>query len=502
MIQESIFPESLRLLLPSDPSLTAQSLKLTSLDQFLNGLTPGQVITGHVVERLPLGKAVVQFNEHRVAVDIGRGSLNGTRLQARVEQITPSPLLKLLSPNALPGGEGETAGSPVSRNFQGRGDVVRFSNQPQLHNQLAGTVSRGELAQLGLKPGARVTAEVIASQPDGITTVRVNGREATLASEAGRQLTPGSRVALEVKPQGDRFVLVTPKGTGTQSPLDLLRNLLPGRQPLPGVIRNLEQQVQEFVKQGGAIPDSLKNRLDESFRLFRGTGAESRSSQEIKNTVERSGLGYEAKVKSLFEQTGNTEIKKEVLRDFKGQLHELSRVLDASAKAGGKVSAEAGQTLGKHVHTALQNIEILQINHFIARQENLPLALLIPNMQEDNNGQFKIFYREDSDGGAKKDGEGKRGYNLVFLLDMSRLGKLRVDASVRDSQIDLNIFAENEAVLDHIRQGFDLFQEQLQALGFDGTIRGQVDPEKALEPDQEITHNYLENMNSLVDIRT
>ncbi len=501
MGQDSVFTESLRLLLPSDPLLKVQALKLTSLDQFITNFSQGQVLTGTILERLSSSKALVDFNGHRVAVDLGQKSISGQTFQARVEQLTPSPVLKILSNrDSTPVPPGTTA-KPDSAQAP-PGDVVRFSNLPQSATARSQLLTQSDLSRLGLNFGDQITAKVVSSNPNGTLRVLIKGQETTIFNEPSKGVPPGSLISIEVRKSGEGFVLTSLSPPERKTPVELLRGLLPQRQSLDKLIQELQSQIQRYEGQGNKIPAEIKIRLEESLQLFRDSGAETRSSADLKNTVERSGISYEAKIKSLLEPSGNPMARKELMQDFKGQLQELAKHLETLPGTGGKSAGEASQALGKHINATLQNIEIHQLSHFIARQENQPLALLIPNVLDNNHGQFKVFYLDGEDSEAGKEGKGKSGFNLVFLLDMSRLGKMRVDARVKDSQVDLHVFVESKEVLDFIQSGFALLLGQLGELGFEGNIKGQTDPSKIEKLDQENSLSPLKNINSLIDIRT
>jgi len=332
--------------------------------------------------------------------------------------------------------------------------------------------------------------------------VRVNGKEITLYHPNAASLSEKSVLTIRAEPKGERFIL-TASGAENKNPaLKLLQSLLPGRQPLTQLIKEFEGLFTRFNESNSNnIPKELKSRLQESLNVLKAPQVETVDAKTIRENISRTGASYESRLRQFLESPGGPGLRDAVTHDFKGQLQELSKFMDKQFGAGLRTGDSIIQSLGRQTQAMIQNLDIHQLTQVVARQENHPMSLIIPNMLEPQGRPIKVFYREEGSDSKSKE-IGKEKFTLVFLLELSQLGNVRLDARVQNEKLGLNVAVENKEVLDFVKSGFELFREQLNDLGFDSEINGQINPEKVHEPVEELPDSVLKNLNSLVDLRT
>ncbi len=503
MVPEFNSTESLRLIFQNDPSLKVQALKLASLDQFINNFVPGQLVSGKVIDQLSSGKNLVELNGQRAAVEFNQPQVSGQTFQARVEQLSPTPVFKLLSGTPRQGSENSVSDKINASPGSGHLDNVKVSNASQRTLPSPPVYTLKEISILGLTPKNQVQGQLKSVLDSNTIKVRVNGQDIPVFHHNKTSLPEGTELTIKAEPKGDGFIL-TASGAENKNPaLKLLQSLLPARQPLAQLIKEFETLFGRVNESNSkAIPNELKSRLQETLSVFKATQNEPVNDKTIRENIARTGASFESRLSQFFENPKGSGLKDAVRQDFKGQLQELSRFLEKQFGIGIKTGDGTIQSLGRQTQTIIQNLDIHQLTQIVARQENHPMSLMIPNMLEPQGRPIKIFYKEDEgDGKGSKTGD-KGKYTLVFFLEMSQLGNVRLDARVQDKKLGLNIAVENEAVLSFIKTGFEYFRDQLNEMGFESEITGQINPEKIHEPIEEFPDGVLKSLNSLVDVRT
>jgi len=218
----------------------------------------------------------------------------------------------------------------------------------------------------------------------------------------------------------------------------------------------------------------------------------------------RSGIHYEAKVKNLNFENLTSERRMELGRDFKGQLLELSRAVESELSKANlpETLIKQGGELLTQVRQAVQNIEFQQLSSQYAKQENHPLLLQIPHSFFGEGETVKIYIRDGADH-PKSDQKNKaKAYNLVFLLDLSALGNLRIDSRVSETGISVNILGQSPGIIDFINQRAPEFVTRMEELGYQITVSGQVQEQVEMEVPDILSNLLVDPSFNLVDIKT
>jgi len=103
----------------------------------------------------------------------------------------------------------------------------------------------------------------------------------------------------------------------------------------------------------------------------------------------------------------------------------------------------------KVLHRAIENIELQQLTNQFARQENQPILLQIPDPFIIGKTVNLYLRRPDGEGKGKGD-KNNDDVLLVFLLELSALGNLRVNAKMNKESISVRIDVENQHVAEFI----------------------------------------------------
>jgi hypothetical protein len=210
--------------------------------------------------------------------------------------------------------------------------------------------------------------------------------------------------------------------------------------------------------------------------------------------VDRSGINYEAKVAEVLTQQATPAEQEALAHDLKGQLLELAVGLEQASRQGNDV----GESL-QQVQQALRNIEFQQLSNLFAQQEHQALLLQFLHPAFPTAHTARLYFRVDP---RDKDGRqaDQQDYTLVFLLDFTALGHVRIDATVRGSRITATIRTTDEAVTHFIATHTPALATRLHDLGFQAQIDCCVEQHVPLEVEDSFSRLLMADPSRLLDV--
>jgi len=331
--------------------------------------------------------------------------------------------------------------------------------------------------------------------------VEAGGKNFIVPVENAKSFKPGSqvRVHFERTENGRHSVLVKTDGTKTMnSKVDFaaLKPYLSARMPVTKMAYLLKNEILDSP----LIPElKIKSdviaRLQDTLRLHLPREGEIPNATQVRKQVESSGINYEAKVRQVLEFPAGQQARNELASDLKGLLLELSHSTEqagVSQKKPGLV-AEFRQI----IKYAIDNIELNQLSSQVSKQENQPLVVQIPNPLSPGNKTIQLFIRKDE--GKSKDQ--KKSYNVAFFLDLSFLGKIKINARMDRELLSVRIDVESETIAGFIRNKTNDLKEKMNECGVKTSVEcsviHKVQPEK-----DGLTELMVNHKTSLVNIRT
>ena len=566
MLSENLSPNTLRPIFSHALSLKLETIKL---DAFIRNFSAGQTLPGKVVQVLPEQKAVVEFRGEKVLLQFPRSVSPGQAITVKVEQVHPNPILKLMepvpvasSPKTAPAEAAKEAGTPNppagdKTSIHHRLTVPHQSGQGTPKNHEAGTgnpsttqkipdgkapaappvnretlpvpdkketlpapdtkvnetVTRADLQRLGIQAGHKVKAEVVRVVNPQTVQVRFQGQQITVKHAA--DLQPGRPVTLHARPvSADQFILelepapAPPAATRPSPGLTVLKNYLPGRQPLVQVLSGLKKIFLDgpltVFKALNLEPGQLEQ-LQANLKKLVSREPQPLSASQMKKAVDRTGLHYEAKVKDF---VANPDPAKRTIlleNDLKGQLMRLVRQLEQMPAATTEPPA-SDKWIGKlltQLNQAVSNIELQQLTHYFAREEHHPLLLQLPQHLLGEEERFKIYILPDSggDSGESTDPH-NRAFNIVFLLHLSALGELRIETRMHQNEISIHIIGSNAEAVRFIQEHLPELQASLQEHGFSLSVTSRYQAEVPMEVPDSLDQLLIDHPMQLVDVKT
>ncbi len=552
MLSDNLSPNTLRPIFSHALSL---KLEIIKLEAFIQNYSTGQTLAGKVVQVLPEQKAVVELQGEKLLLQFPRPVNPGQNIAIKIEQVHPSPILKLTEFSSLtssqkiaPGNLAKVgaplntpesdktsiqyrsadslSGTPVPGAENGQAAPDTKGTNPLTKAELKATapldkrvttapLSKTDLKPLGVEGGQKVKAEVIRVVDRETVQVRFNDNAVTVKYAASKKLQPGEPIYLHAKPiPSGKFVLEVeqnPIPSSTARPslgLSVLKNYLPARQPLIQVLAGLKEVFLEGpltqLKALNIDSGQLKQLQINLQKIVSGE-FKAPDAVQLKEMVDRSGFHYEAKVKDFVLEPGLSNKNVLLENDLKGQLMRLARQLE-QIPAGATESTASEKFTGKlmaQVNQAVSNIELQQLTHHFAKEEQHPLLLQLPENLLGEEDRFKIYIFPDQreDAGRESDFH-NRIFNLVFLLNLSALGDLRIETKIFKDEISIHITGSNSDAVQfiqaHVPELEDLFQEE----GFSISVTSQHQTEVSMEVPDSLGQLLIDTPLQMVDLKT
>ncbi len=552
MLSDNLSPNTLRPIFSHALSL---KLEIIKLEAFIQNYSTGQTLAGKVVQVLPEQKAVVELQGEKLLLQFPRPVNPGQNIAIKIEQVHPSPILKLTEFSSLtssqkiaPGNLAKVgtplntpesdktsiqyrsadslSGTPVPGAENGQAAPDTKVTNPLTKAELKATapldkrvttapLSKTDLKPLGIEGGQKVKAEVIRVVDRETVQVRFNDNAVTIRYAASQKLQPGEPIYLHAKPiPSGKFVLEVEQipipSVTVRPPLEMsvLKNYLPTRQPLIQVLAGLKEVFLEGpltqLRELNIDPVQLKQ-LQANLQKIISREFKTPDAAQLKEMVDRSGFHYEAKVKDFVLEPGLSNKNVLLENDLKGQLMRLARQLE-HIPAGATESTASEKFTGKlmaQVNQAVSNIELQQLTHHFAKEEQHPLLLQLPENLLGEEDRFKIYIFPDQreDAGRESDFH-NRIFNLVFLLNLSALGDLRIETKIFKDEISIHITGSNSDAIQfiqaHVPELEDLFQEE----GFSISVTSQHQTEVSMEVPDSLGQLLIDTPLQMVDLKT
>lgn len=540
------FSSELLKVLSADTSELVDSARKFILDQILNG---------KVLQVFPDGKAQIKLEGQTIIAAPQHPLVAGQILTAKVEQVTPTTVLRLLETNL---GDGTTItlntvnrrGNPVpiatptsaeqkgdqttiSRNFTSQKidlatlsrDLLDQASDPETASHVSliqqEPVGEGELLtksvlqSLNIPTGREVSGTVSRVIDNTTIMIQINDKQLPVKVFPQSALSPGDVVTARVEQIADRYVLVVQT---QKEAVPQLRNVEPSmikpylvaRQPFGEMIENLQKLLIDspVLKELKLDPEFL-GRIKESLSLLFAKDNPLPDEITLKSQVAQSGVNYEAKVRRLFAGTPEITInagKASLAGDLKGQLLKLGKDVEAAiAKSDWALpqnprNHEVSAVL-QSIKQATDNIELNQLTNQYAKQEHQPIVLQIPYLPSSDGKTVKLYVKSGG-GDGKKNQDDKQTVSLVFLLNLTALGHLRVDTQVNKDQLSIKIGADNQAVTDFIQTHTEELKARLREAGFTADVSCRQQKIEEMQVEEGLTRFLVKDPSRLVDVKT
>ena len=509
-------------------SLTEDSLKLisekSSLDRIpnlSNFLKSGRLFQATILESFPeKNRALIKIFNKQIMVETKNHLIPGDTFSARV--IKPSPELSLqimiVSTHSTPAVsilEDKTEISFKKLSSISTSSVIdkkiisdsNYSIVDPNNTNIISELSARAIKKMNLSSGQVIKATIVDSQTNN-TVVKFENR-LIRAYNFSEPPNLGEKISLIVTPYLDRFKLVSQDDRASKLVnIFKIKSLLPYKESFGVMVQKLDillnssEVIKSLRAETGLVPRLIKT-LNLLKAPFFEQDLTSQGSTLIKQQIDLSGINYESKVKHALEGKELLDVPTNVKNDLKGQLINLLKLLEIRI-GGNETSAIQRYQLLKVIKVlmrAVDNIELQQLTNQLSRQENQPITLQIPDPFMIGK-TINLYIRQSEDKSKNKENKENKSVLLVFFLELSALGNLRVDAKINNQAISLRIDVENSNIAKFVENSLKDFCSSLDDLGFEVNASCGVVANIDKELESKLNPLLISETNRLVDLRT
>ena len=508
--------------------MTEDSLKLisekSSLDRIpnlSNFLKSGRLFQATTLESFPeKNRALIKIFNKQIMVETKNHLIPGDTFSARV--IKPSPELplqiKIVSTQSTPAVsilEDTTEISVKKLSSISTSSVIdkkiisdsNYSIIDPNNTSIISELSARAIKRMNLSSGQVIKATILDSQINN-TVVKFENR-LIRAYNFSEPPNLGEKISLIVTPYLDRFKLVSQDDRASKL-VDIfkIKSLLPYKESFGVMVQKLDILLNssEIIKSLRA-ETGLVSRLIKTLNLLKSPFFEqdltSQGSTLVKQQIDLSGINYESKVKNALEGKELLDVPTNVKNDLKGPLINLLKLLEIRI-GGNETSAIQRYQLLKVIKVlmrAVDNIELQQLTNQLSRQENQPITLQIPDPFMIGK-TINLYIRQTENESKNKENKENKSVLLVFFLELSALGNLRVDAKINNQAISLRIDVENSNIATFVENSLKDFCSSLDDLGFEVNASCGVVANIDKELESKLNPLLISETNRLVDLRT
>ena len=508
--------------------MTKDSLKLisekSSLDRIpnlSNFLKSGTLFQATILESFPeKNRALIKIFNKQIMVETKNHLIPGDTFSARV--IKPSPELSLqimiVSTHSTPAVsilEDKTEISFKKLSSISTSSVIdkkiisdsNYSIVDPNNTNIISELSARAIKKMNLSSGQVIKATIVDSQTNN-TVVKFENR-LIRAYSFSEPPNLGEKISLIVTPYLDRFKLVSQDDRASKL-VDIfkIKSLLPYKESFGVMVQKLDillnssEVIKSLRAETGLVPRLIKT-LNLLKAPFFEQDLTSQGSTLIKQQIDLSGINYESKVKHALEGKELLDVPTNVKNDLKGQLINLLKLLEIRI-GGNETSAIQRYQLLKVIKVlmrAVDNIELQQLTNQLSRQENQPITLQIPDPFMIGK-TINLYIRQSEDKSKNKENKENKSVLLVFFLELSALGNLRVDAKINNQAISLRIDVENSNIAKFVENSLKDFCSSLDDLGFEVNASCGVVANIDKELESKLNPLLISETDRLVDLTT
>ncbi len=448
------------------------------LSPFTASLKPGQTLLGHIDAiqgkqmnisvMIPNGKEANQNSRHHMLTTAVDGLKQGQQITVKVlSGANNKPMLEIMARQNM--------------NLPG----IKPDSSP--HTMASFKLAAGDIA----------TAFVQQRLSNGHVQLNIQGT--TVETPAPATVNKGDMLMLKMIKQPADFQLLSVQKKATEKALANLKSTLPiSNSPITQNIAAMRNILPTLPAADLPQVNGLQL-LETALKSSELTPQQPLNGERLGKMIHNAGTGLESKLLQLPQNPSLSPSLQHDLKSIMLQLATNPQADDLQQNRGIKALAELGQQ-------SVARIETTQALNVLAHMQGEPIRVELPMLvnQQMVNVQLSMQQNESYESNnAQEQGDSNQSYNVLFALELSQLGNIRVDANISDTTVHARIYNDNSDsnhfLLDHMQR----LQTRLQDLGFKEVylLTSQQQPEAEKQQRFEQLKQMTPTSLHLLDIR-
>lgn len=432
-------------------------------------LTKGAVLSARVIESSESGKTILKAGPRVIQAVLSEFVKPGAGVRVMVMETAPELVLGLLPDEDVDGAPapgryaeaGRLQSSPARSDYSFMARVLDFPSRDRVKIRIINLpelpAARGRsIPNKGLlAPGREISAGIVRNQ-------------------SGPDLKPGQDIMFSIKESSPRLVLQVESGKPPRSPI---------AQALSGFINNPDQFVKSIenlmqgLRDAQAVPQEAQGRALELLKML----------ESLSPKPGAADNDFLSRLTGLIGLKGQNSVLQEDAARF---LNDMLRLIDSQADESRARVFEAAV----RVFEAVENLRGLNQASFTGDQ-NLHLAFPVFWPSDSGRGELQLKLKDQSSR------PGERPYRITFLLDLTKMGKVKIDLEIKDKKLNGAIWTETPGVQSVFHQTLDRLTETLESRGIKvESLSASVFPQNS-PPPVTLAGDLIPRGEGLIDVK-
>ena len=122
--------------------------------------------------------------------------------------------------------------------------------------------------------------------------------------------------------------------------------------------------------------------------------------------------------------------------------------------------------LQRAIRRQLSNLESQQAVNLLAQQGSGAVQFQVPFFNGSGFSTVALSIDHDGKGSDREREQHETEYNILFLLDLEDLGRIRIDAHLSKENLRVIFYIDRLSTVERLSQELPSFQEALQTMGY------------------------------------
>lgn len=337
--------------------------------------------------------------------------------------------------------------------------------RPQIEGSMANSISRSEAQspQLGkINMATGDTALAIVQKRLGNGNIQINLKGVQLEVAAPPQIKSGDALEIKLTKAPADFQVIQLHKNISQKALTLLRQNLPNSgTPVAHNLNSIRNMIPNI---SSSDLSTLKGLPQLEAMLIKTESSRDYpiNGERLAQVIRDSGSSLEAKLQAVISRG---EQPQALQQDLKAILLQI-----AGDQGSGKVqNSELIRLITELSQQSSSRIETGQALNILANLQGEALRIEFPMLvgQQLINVQMAVQQQNQFNNHHSASESSDQSFNVLFALELSELGKMKVDANISDNSVHARIYNESSSARDFLQQHIGQLEERLQSLGYE-----------------------------------